>query len=604
MLIFPEPRRVSDSGSWVSYADRRWLVLPAEAGFELKEAAMCAAELLSERFFSPVEVTAGTPGAGARLLTMVRDSTLPPEGYRLETTPVQALLSASGDAGFYYGLLTFRQLLSEPCRVPLMRIDDAPDFARRGYMLDVSRCKVPAMQELKRTVDSLSALRYNELQLYMEHTFAFAGDERVWFDSSPLTPAEIMELDRYCRSRFIELVPNLNSFGHLGRWLCLGEYRGLAESPEPWYFEAWDAWYQATLAPGKEALDFIDRLYAEFLPNFTSGMLNIGCDETVELGQGRSRKLCAECGLHRVYLDFLSELVKLAGRHGRRVQFWGDIILHEPELIPELPQGVTALDWGYEANHPFRDECAKFRAAGIPFYVCPGTSAWNSITGRTANMFGNIGSAARCGRESGAAGLLLTDWGDGGHHQYWPLSWPGIAAAAGWSWNAASSVEEAVPYAVDFAFNPGGDGRLGELLLDYGRICEAFAHPGVNQTCFWGILNAPGRRCNRELLELATADEAAAALAALASWRGRMTEHPPKAPRLVLDELANSSELARLALESLAARKGGAFDAAAWNDGLRRVIGRHRDLWLARNRAGGLRESMNVLEGFLKKDIR
>ena len=73
MLIFPEPRRVSDSGSCVSYADRRWLVLPAEAGFELKEAAMCAAELLSERFFSPVEVTAGTPGAGARLLTMVRD---------------------------------------------------------------------------------------------------------------------------------------------------------------------------------------------------------------------------------------------------------------------------------------------------------------------------------------------------------------------------------------------------------------------------------------------------------------------------------------------------------------------------------------------------
>ena len=67
MLIFPEPRRVSDSGSCVSYADRRWLVLPAEAGFELKEAAMCAAELLSERFFSPVEVTAGTPGAGARL---------------------------------------------------------------------------------------------------------------------------------------------------------------------------------------------------------------------------------------------------------------------------------------------------------------------------------------------------------------------------------------------------------------------------------------------------------------------------------------------------------------------------------------------------------
>ena len=48
----------------------------------------------------------------------------------------------------------------------------------------------------------------------------------------------------------------------------------------------------------------------------------------------------------------------------------------------------------------------------------------------------------------------------------------------------------------------------------------------------------------------------------------------------------------------MAARKGRRIDRAAWNDLLRHVIGRHRDLWLARNRAGGLRESMDVLERF------
>ncbi|MBS1371086.1 MAG: family 20 glycosylhydrolase [Lentisphaeria bacterium] len=602
MTLFPSPRAVSDRKCRFDFSRRRWLILPPGAGFELKEAALRTASALSERFFSPVEVTAGEPGAGECLLAMVREPGIPPEGYRLETAPEGGLLFAASDAGFYYGLLTFRQLLAEPSRVPGVLIADAPDFPRRGYMLDVSRCKVPTMESLKSLIDSLSLLRYNELQLYTEHSFAFAGDERVWFDSSPLTPAEIMELDRCCRDRFIELVPNLNSFGHLGRWLGMEEYRHLAESPEPWYFEAWDAWYQATLTPGKEALAFIDRLYAEFLPNFTSGILNVGCDETMELGQGRSRELCTQRGLHRVYLDYLAELVKLAGKYGRRVQFWGDIILHEPELIPELPPGVTALAWGYEANHPFEAECAQFREAGVPFYVCPGTSAWNSVTGRTANMLGNIASAARSGHEAGAAGLLLTDWGDGGHHQYRPLSWPGIAAAAGWSWNASADVETAVPYAVDFAFNPGGSGgSLGAYLLDYGRIVDAFAHPGVNCNGFWAILNAPERRGNRELLELSTRKEIAAAQRKLAAWRRKIETRPPRAPRLVLDELANSSALAHLALEAMAGRKGKSFDRSAWNDGLRHVIGRHRDLWLARNRAGGLRESMGVLERFFLK---
>lgn len=277
----------------------------------------------------------------------------------------------------------------------------------------------------------------------------------------------------------------------------------------------------------------------------------------------------------------------------------GDIILHEPELIPEIPAGVTALLWGYEADHPFQEQCGQFRRAGIPFYVCPGTSTWNSITGRTANMLANIASAARCGSCFGARGFLLTDWGDGGHHQYWPLSWPGIAAAAGWSWNAAAELEAQIPYAVDFAFNPGGDGTLGSCLLEYGRIPEAFAHPGVNCNNFWAILNRPERRGNQTLLQQATRQEVAAALRKLAVWRRRVETHPPKAPRLVLDELDNSSLLAQLALESMAARKGRRLDRAAWNDRLRHVIGRHRDLWLARNRAGGLRENLGVLERFL-----
>lgn len=105
------------------------------------------------------------------------------------------------------------------------------------------------MQTLKMLVDDLATLKVNQLQLYMEHTFAYRGHEEVWRDSSPYTGTiqiyrygshfsnlisllsvdDILELDSYCRERFIQLVPNQNSFGHFHRWLKHDNYRKYAE---------------------------------------------------------------------------------------------------------------------------------------------------------------------------------------------------------------------------------------------------------------------------------------------------------------------------------------------------------------------------------------
>ena len=51
-------------------------------------------------------------------------------------------------------------------------------------------------------------------------------------NASPWTPAEVDRLDALCASLFISLVPNLNSFGHMHRWLEHDEYAPLAECPE------------------------------------------------------------------------------------------------------------------------------------------------------------------------------------------------------------------------------------------------------------------------------------------------------------------------------------------------------------------------------------
>ena len=38
---------------------------------------------------------------------------------------------------------------------------------------------------------------------------------------------------------------------------------------------------------------------------------------------------------------------------GRELLVWGDVPAVHPELLAELPEGVTVCEWGYEDNHPF-----------------------------------------------------------------------------------------------------------------------------------------------------------------------------------------------------------------------------------------------------------
>ncbi len=350
-------------------------------------------------------------------------------------------------------------------------------FDVRAYMLDISRDKVPTMGTLRLIVDLLAKFEYNQFQLYTEHTFAYSAHRDVWEAASPLTAEEIRELDAYCALRGIDLVPNQNSFGHLERWLVKPAYNHLAELPQGGAPLPWGGFKKdpTTLCPTDPAsLAFLDGLYAELLPNFASGLFNIGCDETFDLlGGGRSAAAVRERGAGRVYLDFLKQVAALARKHGKRPMFWGDVILKHPELVPELPKDLIALDWGYEGNHPFGEEAAKFRAAGLDFYVCPGTSAWNSLAGRVENMRENMIAAERAGRLHGARGFLVADWGDGGHWQPLAVSLPGLVFGGMLAHEGASAAKMDLESALNGIMGVPLGGtllRLGTLYLRGGAL--------------------------------------------------------------------------------------------------------------------------------------
>jgi hexosaminidase len=610
IVFLPAPRRVTWLEGTFTLADHTAVLLDPKHAQALRFAALRYREGLQATHLVTCELiaTSAAPGEDIALTLLILPQAIQqPEGYRLRIAPDGITIHGHDAAGVFYGVCTLIQLLKqvEVPRLPCVEILDWPDFSARGVMLDVSRNKVPRMQTLFDLVDRLASWKINQVQLYTEHTFAYRAHREVWEHASPLTGEEILELDVYCRERFVELVPNQNSFGHMENWLPHPRYAHLAETHEvfetPWNTTMQGPFGLAPEHPG--SIELIRSLYDELLPHFSSKQINVGLDETIDLGQGVSKAICEERGTGRVYFDFLKKIYADVSRRGYTMQYWGDIVLHYPDLVPELPKDAVALEWGYEFDHPFDEHGAMFAAAGVPYYVCPGTSSWGSIAGRTDNALKNLLRAAENGRAHGALGYLNTDWGDLGHWQYLPVSYLGFGMGAAYAWCVESNRDADVAQVISrFAFDDPS-GAMGHVAYDLGNVYQVPGMPRLHNSSvlFWLLqeasqLEGDARKVPAEGFR-ATLDKIGEIMNALdgAPVRGPEAE-------LIKRELANAGRLlqhaCRRALQRIATGEPAALNADLLAD-LEEAIAEHEALWLARNRVGGLRESLAQFDRLL-----
>lgn len=537
-------------------------------------------------------------------LRLNRDELRYPQQYSLKIKPSQIVIEGHDEAGIFYGICTLVQLITQAGSrdLPCLEILDWPDIPARGVMLDISRDKVPHMKTLYDLIDRLASWKINQVQLYTEHTFAFLNHPEVWASASPMTGEEILALDAYCKQRYMELVPNLNCFGHMGRWLKFPRYAPLAEIhgefPVPWG-TMHGPFSLSPVNPG--SLELVRGLLDEMLPHFSSRTVNVGCDETFDIGHGQSKAICEEKGTHRVYLDYVLNIHADLARRGYHMQFWGDIINEAPDLIPEIPADVTGLIWGYEADHPFKEQAARFQAAGVRFYVCPGTSSWNSIAGRTDNALGNLLNAAENGIQYGAAGYLITDWGDNGHWQVYPVSFLGFMAGAAYSWclpvNRKVDVADALSR---FAFDDPS-GVMGKFVYDLGNVYQA---PGIvlhNSSTLFHLLQLPLQELVEREVSKDVFENSLAAIDAVASMLGQDKMRRADAD-LIRREFTHTIHMLRfgcrrglLACEKDPVQKDRLREELT--DDLKFLTAEYASVWLERNRAGGLKDSLARFQG-------
>lgn len=417
-------------------------------------------------------------------LVFVANEIISEEGYKLTVCENKATIQAATRVGRHYAVLTLLQLIDwrEGC-LPIVDIEDYPDFPNRGLMVDISRNKVPTLGTLKKIVDLIARLKMNMLQLYVEgRAFYFESKKEYYSDPNDfLTSSDVSEMECYCRERFVRLEPCSNCLGHMAFWLAQPQYKHLAYNSNGLYWANGTRCPASTIEPkSNSSFDFATELFDELIDAYSCAeYLNIGGDEPFEMLYGQTNTADAD----DVYFEYIGKICKYAQSRNRTPMLWGDVAKRSPEKFNSLGDAVF-LEWGY-TDGDFKDEnCAIYKANNARFYVCPSTGLYSSFTGRTDNMLNNIYQACHFGKKYNAEGFLLTDWGDGGTAQYWVSEFYPYGVGACMAWNVDGYDDAELKKWLDKnVYNI----QLADLVADMGRYQQYQHEDPMTSKLFTGL---------------------------------------------------------------------------------------------------------------------
>ena len=300
------------------------------------------------------------------------------ECYRLTVTEKGIEITAPTSAGVFYGIQALRKSLpvgkTRAVQLPAAVVEDAPRFAWRGAMLDVSR-HFFTVEEVKSFIDMLAMHNINRfhwhlsddqgwrlpVRAYPELTQVGArrsetviGHNSGEYDGIPhegsYTREDIEDIVAYAAERYITVVPEVDMPGHMLAALTTYPELGCTGGP----YEVWRQWgvSEDVLCAGKpQTLEFVKTVLDEVLELFPSEYIHVGGDECPkarweacptcqakirELGLVDDAKNSAEMKLQSW---FMTQIGNYLAEKGRKMIGWDEIL--EGGLAP----GATVMSW-------------------------------------------------------------------------------------------------------------------------------------------------------------------------------------------------------------------------------------------------------------------
>lgn len=403
LTLIPQPVEVQTaSGNFL-------LTKSATISYNRPEATSVAG-MLAEKLNKPtgfaLKAQQGNKGTIQLNLNATADNKIGSEGYTLNVTTKNVILSANQPAGLFYGMQTLLQLLPKEIEskktvqanwsIPAVSITDYPRFGWRGLMLDVSR-HFFSKEDVKAYIDQMARYKFNTFHWHLTDDNGWrieikslpkltqVGAWRVErhgrfgerADPKPgekatyggfYTHDDIREIIRYAAERHVTIVPEIDVPGH--SMAAIAAYPELSCTKNPNTFvnpgTAFSEWYgngtfkmlvDNTLNPSDEKVyEFLDKVFTEVAELFPNPYIHVGGDECykgywkADLGcQALMKKLNIR-HVEDLQGYFMGRVEKILQAKGKKLLGWDEIL--EGGISP----GATVMSWrgvqgGIEAAH-------------------------------------------------------------------------------------------------------------------------------------------------------------------------------------------------------------------------------------------------------------
>lgn len=279
-----------------------------------------------------------------------RDTAQGEKGYAITVERDRVTIDAATRQGALNATQTLRQLATKDStgtrHWPCVRIQDAPAFAWRGTMLDVSRHFYP-VDFLKRYIDVLASLKMNifhwhltddqgwrvEVKKYPRLTEV--GAWRTEADGSRYggfyTQQEVKEVVAYAEARGITVVPEIEFPGHCTAAIAAYPWLGCRQDTIA-VATTWGVFHDVYCVGRESTWTFFQNVLDELIPLFPSPWFHIGGDEVPK----DRWQACPDCqarmkkeGLadeHGMQAWAVQRLQKYLAKQGKRMIGWDEVL--------------------------------------------------------------------------------------------------------------------------------------------------------------------------------------------------------------------------------------------------------------------------------------
>lgn len=230
---------------------------------------------------------------------------------------------------------------------------ETPLLKTNGAMFDMSRNAVMNTKSVKLLLRKMALMGLNTFMLYTEDTYEVDGYPYFGHLRGRYTKEELKDLDSYALKLGIELIPCIQTLGHL---------ETLFKWPDSARFK--DS--TTTLLVGSdETYNLLDAMFKTISQCFTTKRVHVGMDETFDLGTGKYLEKNGYKPRDDIFFEQMATVKELADKYNLKPMMWSDMIFRlagkdipnyadyhrdvvfTPEVIAKIPEGVQPVFWDY-----------------------------------------------------------------------------------------------------------------------------------------------------------------------------------------------------------------------------------------------------------------